>query len=146
MTIPCECAHVPWLCHPDPSPTLCKGLQRQSRLPGLDGQQPLTLQRQEVLLLQLLHLQELLLKGQLLRGHLLLLGLEKTKKKKKSTLVNTRAKQRIYRAPCLNLLQLLTAVTGYQGQASEPTTPGKDPEVCLGAGANTGLQIPISSG
>lgn len=74
---------MPWLCHPDPSPTLCKGLQRQSRLPGLDGQQPLTLQRQEVLLLQLLHLQELLLKGQLLRGHLLLLGLQKTKKKKK---------------------------------------------------------------
>lgn len=38
------------------------------------------------------------------------------------------------------------AVTWYQGQASEPTTSGKDPNVWLDAGANTGLQILISSG
>lgn len=58
-------------------------------------------------------------------------------------LINARAKERVYRAPCLNLLQLLMAVTRYQGQASEPTTPGKDPKICLDAGANTALQIPI---
>jgi len=48
----------------------------------------------------------LLLKGQLLRSHLLLLGLEK--KKKKCTFVNK--EQSINSDPCLNTQQLLITV------------------------------------
>lgn len=48
---------------------LSKGVQRQS-LVGLDGQQALSLQTQEMLLLELLDLEQLLLKRQLLCGHL----------------------------------------------------------------------------
>ena len=52
--------------------TLSEGVQRQAGLPGLDGEQPLPLEVEQVLLLDLLDLQELLLEGQLLGGHLLL--------------------------------------------------------------------------
>lgn len=44
----------------------------ESRLSRLDGEQSLSLQAEQVLLLDLMDLQELLLEGQLLRRHLLL--------------------------------------------------------------------------
>lgn len=55
------------------TPTLREGLQGQRGLAGWQGQEALALQGQEVLLLELLHLQELLLESQLLGSHLLLL-------------------------------------------------------------------------
>lgn len=47
--------------------TLSEGVQRQAGLSGLDGEQPLPLKVEQMLLLDLLDLQELLLEGQLLR-------------------------------------------------------------------------------
>lgn len=49
--------------------TLSEGVQGQV-LAGLDGQESLSLQAEQVLLLELLNLEELLLEGQLLRRHL----------------------------------------------------------------------------
>lgn len=52
--------------------TLGEGLQGQGGLARLQRQEALALQGQDMLLLELLHLEELLLEGQLLGGHLLL--------------------------------------------------------------------------
>lgn len=52
--------------------TLSEGVQRQAGLARLDGEQALPLEVEQMLLLDLLDLQELLLEGQLLRRHLLL--------------------------------------------------------------------------
>lgn len=49
--------------------TLSEGVQGQS-LVGLNGQQPLSLQAQEMLLLELLNLEQLLMERQLLHRHL----------------------------------------------------------------------------
>ncbi len=50
--------------------TLSEGVQGQS-LVGLNGQEPLSLQAQEMLLLELLNLEQLLMECQLLHRHLL---------------------------------------------------------------------------
>lgn len=49
-------------------------MQRQAGLSGLDREQPLPLKVEQMLLLDLLDLQELLLEGQLLCRHLLLMA------------------------------------------------------------------------
>lgn len=54
--------------------TLSERVQRQAGLTRLDGEQALPLQVEQMLLLDLLDLQELLLEGQLLRRHLLLVA------------------------------------------------------------------------
>lgn len=54
--------------------TLSEGMQRQAGLTRLDGEQALPLQVEQMLLLDLLDLQELLLEGQLLCRHLLLVA------------------------------------------------------------------------
>ena len=54
--------------------TLSERVQGEGALAGLDGEETLSLQVEQVLLLELLDLHELLLKGQLLGlGHLLLI-------------------------------------------------------------------------
>lgn len=65
---------LPWhtLAPVPSSPTLSKGLEGQWGLAWLQREEALALQGQEVLLLELLHLQELLLESQLLGSNLLL--------------------------------------------------------------------------
>ena len=50
--------------------TLSEGVQGHARLAGLDAEEPLPLEVEQMLLLELLDLQELLLEGQLLGRHL----------------------------------------------------------------------------
>lgn len=87
FSLPSLCVHVsdrhssvkswasPWhtLAPVPSSPTLSEGLEGQWGLAWLQCEEALALQGQEVLLLELLHLQELLLESQLLGSHLLLL-------------------------------------------------------------------------
>ena len=50
--------------------TLSEGVQGHARLAGLDAEEPLPLEVEQMLLLELLDLQELLLEGKLLGRHL----------------------------------------------------------------------------
>lgn len=71
--------------------TLSEGVQRQAGLTRLDGEQALPLEVEQVLLLDLLDLQELLLEGQLLRRHLLLVAPNTQRRTQTDNKTHTRA-------------------------------------------------------
>lgn len=83
--------------------TLSERVQRQAGLTRLDGEQALSLQVEQMLLLDLLDLQELLLEGQLLRRHLLLMACTHTCKQTHKKYTQTQM-ERQQGTPLVNII------------------------------------------